>query len=189
LNNLEITAINSSNISDRLWLCWGHLDDWKKLPIVKKSEEWLEKVNAIFAPTTFLAYSYGKPVGMIEFMPQKLLKQLGLCPCRIDIEHGETESHYTLGEEFDNYLFISCLSVAKDHQRKGVGKTLLNHLLGSQVLQKYDGAMVYARERDQNWEKFIHWPAGPSEFYLKADFFTAKTFEEPVGHILFYEKR
>ena len=95
----------------------------------------MSKVNAVFVPTTFIAYKNALPVGMIDFTPQRLMRQLGLCSCRIDVEQGETESRYILEKEFDNYLFISCLSVAKDHQGKGIGKTLLNHFLESQVLR------------------------------------------------------
>ena len=188
LNNLEVVAMNSNNILDRLWLCWGHLDNWRNIQIVHKSKEWLSKANAVFVPTTLIAYENRIPVGMIEFMPQRLLRQLGLCPCRIDVEQGEIESRYILGKEFDNYLFISCLSVAKHHQGKRIGKTLLNHFLKNQVLKESDGALAYARERDQNWEKFIHWPAGPEEFYFKAGFSTAKTLEKPAGRILLYKK-
>ena len=188
LNGLEVVAMNPNNISDRLWLCWGHLDKWRDSQIVHRSKEWLSKVNAVFVPTTFIAYKNALPVGMIDFTPQRLMRQLGLCSCRIDVEQGETESRYILGNEFDNYLFISCLSVAKDHQRKGIGKTLLNHFLESQVLKESSSALVYARERDQTWEKFIHWPAGSEELYFKAGFSTAKTLERPSGHILLYKK-
>ena len=159
------------------------------MQIVHKSAEWLSKANAVFVPTTFIAYKNTVPVGMIEFLPQRLLSQLGLCPCRIDVEQGETESRYILGKEFDNYLFISCLSVAKEHQGKGIGKTLLNRFLESQVLKEFDGALVYARERDQSWEKFIHWPAGPEKLYLKVGFSIAKTLERPAGHLLLYKRQ
>jgi len=186
--SVEITAIRSSNISDRLWLCWGHVDNWRSLQIVLKSEEWLNKANAVFTPTTFIAYKSKMPVGMIEFMPQKLLKQFGLCPCRIDVEHQETENRYIFGKDFGDYLFISCLSVARAHQRKGVGKALLNHFLGSKVLREHSGALVYIREKDQSWESFIHWPAGPEEFYFKAGFSTIKNLNAPAGRILCYRR-
>jgi hypothetical protein len=35
-NKLEIKAMNRDNIFDRLKLCWGHLDNWRNLEIVKK---------------------------------------------------------------------------------------------------------------------------------------------------------
>jgi GNAT superfamily N-acetyltransferase len=176
--------MSSSNIADRLWLCWGHLDNWRKLPIVQQSEEWLNRANAVFTPTSFIAYKNRTPVGMIEFLPQEFLRQLSLCPCRIDREQGETESRYDLGREFDDYLLISCLSVARHYQGKGIGIALLNHLLESEVFKGSKGALVYVRERDQSWEKFIHWPAGPKEFYFKAGFSIARVLENPPGCIL-----
>jgi ribosomal protein S18 acetylase RimI-like enzyme len=178
--------VNSNNIFDRLDLCWGHLKDWKHLEIVQKSKEWLEKTNRLFAPTTFIAYINEDPAGMIEFVPQKLMKKSGLCPCRADPEKRKIKSRYILGKEFENFLFISCLWVKKDHQGKGVGKALLDHFLNSEVFNNSDGALVYVSERDIRWEKHIHWPAGPKEFYLKAGFTVEKTLDKPVGYLLYH---
>jgi len=186
VDTLEVVAINPVNTFDRLGLCWGHLENWKSLKIVQKSREWLEKANAIFKPTTFIAYTNREHAGMIEFIPNRLLKKLGLCPCRVDKENRETEDRYILGGESENYLFISCLLVNKDCQGKGVGKALLTHLLGSEVFKNSDGALVYARKRDDSWDKYIHWPAGPAEFYLKAGFIIEKTLDNPVGCLLNY---
>ena len=87
---------------------------------------------------------------------------------------------------FENYLFISCLWVGKDHQGKGVGKALLSHFLNSQAFKESEGALVYVARRDEGWEKYIYWPAGPAEFYLKAGFAIEKTLINPTGHILSY---
>lgn len=183
--NFKIAALDS-NFWDRIKLCWGHLENWRELKIVKSSKEWLERSNAVFKPTTFIAYIDDMPVGMIEFLPQRLLKQLRLCPCRLDVEHGETEYRYDLGEGFENHLLISCLSVSKDYQGKGVGKALLDYFLSSNVFLQSDGAVVYVTERSQNWESYIHWPAGPKEFYIKAGFVVEKTLNEPSGCLLSY---
>lgn len=121
---------------------------------------------------------------MIEFIPQNLLKKLGLCPCRADPEHEEMENRYFVGEEFRNYLFISCLSVSKDNQGKGVGRALLNCFLNSEEFKNSDGALVYVRERDERWDSYIHWPAGPKEFYLKAGFIIVKTLDNPTEYLL-----
>ena len=43
---------------------------------------------------------------------------------------------------FDNYLFISCLYVSRDHQGKGVGKALLGRLIDSDLLGGYDGLLA-----------------------------------------------
>jgi len=184
VDDVEVVAINPANTFDRLALCWGHLENWKSLKIVQKSKEWLEKTNAAFKPTTFIAYTNREPVGMIEFIPQTLLKKLGLCPCRTDKENNETEDRYILGKELEGCLFISCLLVNKNHQGKGVGKALLTHFLESEVFKNSDGALVYARKRDSSWDKYIHWPAGPAEFYLKAGFVIEKTLNNPVGCLL-----
>lgn len=187
-NHLEIGTMNSGNISDRLKLCWGHLNNWKNLEVVKKSRDWLVETNAVFAPTTFIAYKRGVPIGMIEIVPLRLLKSVRLCPCRVDERKGEVEERYILREDSDNCLFISCLLVNKDQQGKGVGRALLNHFLNSEVLEDYDGALVYVTKRDERWDKHIHWPAGPKEFYLKAGFTTLKTLENPAGCLLSYRR-
>lgn len=188
VENVEVVAINLDNVLDRLELCWGHLDDWRDMEIVQKSKKWLEKTNVSFTPTTFIAYKNEVPVGMMEFVPQKILKRVGLCPCRVDAKNKETAERYILGQEFENYLFIPCFLVSKDHQRKGVGKALLNHFLNSEVLKNFDGALVYVTRRDQRWDKHIHWPAGPKEFYLNAGFIIEKTLHDPTGYLLCYRK-
>jgi len=182
--NVKVMPINQNNIPDRLKLCWGHLDNWTHLEIVRKSRKWLEEANTFFTPTTFIAYKNDEPIGMIEFIPQKLLKKIRLCPCRIDADNKETEERYILGKEFENFLFISCLIVSKDNQGQGVGKTLLNNLLNSQAFKNSDGALVYVTKRNESWDKYIHWPAGPKEFYLKAGFVIKKTLDNPIGYLL-----
>ena len=184
MNDLDIHTIDSNNIPDRLRLCWGHLDNWTNLDIVKKCKTWLKEANTIFSPTTFIAYKDELPVGMIEFVPQRLLKKVRLCPCRVDADNNEVEERYILGKEFENYLFISCFFIDKVHQKKGVGKTLLDYFLNSEVFQNSDGALVYVIERDKTWSEYIHWPAGPKEFYLKTGFSVLKTMENPKGFFL-----
>jgi len=186
-HEIEVRAISSGNILDRIKLCWGHLDNWKNLEIVRKSKAWLEKTNTLFTPTTFIAYVTKAPVGMIEFISQKLMKTVGLCPCRVNPEKNEIESRYILGREFENCLFISCLWVSKDYQGKGVGRVLLNYFLNSEVFKSSKGALVYVTEREDKWDKHIHWPAGPKEFYLKTGFMIKKTLDKPVGYLLFYK--
>ena len=188
VDNVKVIAINPDNAMDRLRLCWGHLDDWRNLEIVRETKKWLKKTNAIFTPTTFIAYKNQMPLGMMEFVPHKLLNKLGLCPCRVDIENNETPERYILGEKFENHLFISCFLVSKEHQGKGVGKALLNHFLNSEMFKNFDGALVYVTRRNEKWAKHIHWPAGSKEFYLKVGFFIGKTLERPAGYLLCYQK-
>jgi ribosomal protein S18 acetylase RimI-like enzyme len=186
VEDVKVQAIKAENIFDRIKLCWGHLKDWQHLQTAQKSREWLEKANRSFSPTTFIAYMNEAPVGIIEFIQQKLMKKMGLCPCRADPEKREIESRYALGKKFDNCLFISCLWVDKDHQGKGVGKTLLNHFLDSDMFKNSDGALVYVTQRDERWDKYIHWPAGPKEFYLRAGFTIVKSLDKPAGYLLYY---
>jgi ribosomal protein S18 acetylase RimI-like enzyme len=188
-NNVKIQAMNPLNTLDRIKLCWGHLEGWKNLEIVHRSREWLEKANRSFTPTTFIAYANQVPAGMIEFVPRKLMKKIGLCPCRADPEKGKMENRYALGKEFADSLFISCLWVNKHHQGKGVGKALLNHFLDSEVFKNSGGALVYVSERDERWDKHIHWPAGAKEFYLRAGFTIRKTLDKPTGHLLYYARQ
>lgn len=183
--NITVTPIDSSNLVDRIRLCWGHLKDWEQLPIVKRSREWLETANASFSPTTFIAYVDETPAGMMEFVSQRLMTEVGLCPCRANPETSEVEKRYVLGKDFATWLFISCLWVGKDYQGRGVGKALLNRFLGSAILRSAHGALVYVTERDESWDRYIHWPAGPREFYLKAGFATLETLSAPAGHMLY----
>jgi len=187
--NLKIVALDSKNISDRLKLCWSHLDHWESLEIVKDCEKWLEEANALFSPTTFIVYDDRLPRGMIEFVPIRLLGRVKLCPCRTDVKNNEVEERYILGKQFDNYLFISCFLINKDHQGKGVGKTLLNHFLNSEIFKKSEGALVYVTERDETWSGHIHWPAGPKEFYIKAGFSISKAMRNPKGYILSIKRK
>lgn len=182
----KVVPMTANNIADRLKLCWGHLDDWEKMEITQKSRRWLEKTNSLFSPTTFIAYLDEVPIGFIEFLPQKLMRKLKLCPCRVDIKNRETEDRYILDKENEDFLFISCLFVAKNHQGKGVGKLLLNYLINSNVFSRFDSVSAYARERDESWDKHIHWPAGSKEFYLKAGFQIEKTLEAPKSCLLSY---
>lgn len=165
------------------------MDSWENLEIVDKCKKWLEETNARFSPTTFIVYKNGLPIGMIEFVPLKLLRKVKLCPCRTDVKKNEVEERYILGKEFDNYLFISCFLVNKDHQGKGVGKILLNHFLNSEVFEKFEGVLVYVTERDETWSEHIHWPAGPKEFYISAGFSTSKVMGNPKGYILAYKRK
>lgn len=187
--NLKMIAMDSSNTFDRLKLCWSHLDNWENLEIVAKCKKWLEETNTRFSPTTFIVYKDGLSLGMIEFVPLKLLKRVKLCPCRADVENNEVEERYILGKEFDNYLFVSCFLVNKDHQGKGVGKTLLNYFLNSEVFEKFEGALVYVTERDETWSGHIHWPAEPKEFYIRAGFSISKAMGNSKGYILVYKRR
>lgn len=174
------------NIGDRLWLCWGHLDDWREMKIVGESSSWLREANEVFSPTTFIAYERGEPIGMVEFLPQSLIGGIGLCPCRVDEERGEVTDRYLMEVGFENYLFISCLYVSGDHKGKGVGKALLGRLLESDLLGGFEGLLVYVAERDEEWAEYIHWPAGPKEFYMKLGFSIMETLHDPQGYILSY---
>lgn len=187
-SRIEIHSISQERIPDRLKLCWGHLNNWENLEIVKKSKQWLEKTATSYKPTTFIVYEGNLPIGMMEFLPMRLLEKCGLCPCRIDAENGEIPQRYTQGSDFGNCLFISCFLISNSFQGKGVGTALLNHFLNHQVFKQSGGALVYVRERDETWDKHIHWPAGPDQFYTKAGFEKLRTLENPKGHILYHKK-
>ena len=99
-------AINSGNVVDRVKLCWGHLRNWQRLKIVQESKKWLEKTNASFVPTTFIAYDKETPVGMIEFIPQKQMKKYRLCPCRASPEPKSIEDRYSLGKKLSTRSMV-----------------------------------------------------------------------------------
>lgn len=170
------------NLDDRLFLCWGHLDDWKNLDIVKQSREWLKTVNAVTL-TTFMAYKDQQPAGMIEFIPYNLLREHGFCPCR-----AGPQDKNMLKKEFEPYLIISCLYVDRKMQQKGIGTALLTHLLTSDSITHYDGVLVYVAKREETWDEFIHWPAGSKEFYINHGF-SIIDHTENEGYILRYKKQ
>ncbi len=187
-SKIEIHPINPQRITDRLKLCWGHLNNWQNLEIVQKSKQWLQKTASTYQPTTLIVYEDNLPIGMIEFLPMHLLEKCGLCPCRTDTENNENPQRYTQGSDYNNYLFISCFLINSDFQGNGTGTTLLNHFLNHQTFKQSDGALVYVRERDETWDEHIHWPTGPEQFYTKAGFKKLRTLENPKGHILYYKK-
>jgi GNAT superfamily N-acetyltransferase len=181
--DFSIYPMTPSRVLDRLRLCWGHLDDWTNLKIVKQSREWLQEVNATYTPTTSIAYLSGTPVGMIESIPYELVAAHGLCPCRVPSEDGKMPIQV---EGFGRDLFISCLYVAKENQRKGIGRALVSSLLRSEHFRHFEGALVYACRRQKEWEQHIHWPAGPAEFYLRAGFVPVITAESSGESLLRY---
>jgi ribosomal protein S18 acetylase RimI-like enzyme len=181
-NGFEILALDPTNLSDRLEICFGHLDNWRSLDIVKANSKWLAKANSTFTPSTFMAYTNGSAAGMIEFIPVNQIEKVGFCPCRArETKMKEIEA---LNAGFDDCVLISCLWVPARHQGVGVGRALLTHFLNSQVFNGYRGAVVYTMEREQRWPKEIHWPAGPTTFYLNHGFDIAKALRHPAGHIL-----
>lgn len=181
-NELEIIALSPTHISDRLEICFGHLDDWQKLEIVQGSKKWLARANKKFGPTTLIAYKAGVPAGMIEFVPRSLIPTIGFCPCRAD--ETEMRELVALGDGYEKYLFVTCLWVPGRYQGEGIGKALLDGFLGSQLFNGYEGSLVFTRERDKRWPNEIHWPAGPAEFYLASGFDILRVLSDPPGHIL-----
>ena len=179
MKTLEIVPLKK-DMHERLLLCWGHLENWETLDIVKKSKDWLETVNAITL-TTFMAYSNQEPVGMIEFVPYNLLELYGFCPCRA----GPQDKHM-FKEEFESCMVISCLYVDTKMQHKGIGTALLTHFLTSDSTTHFDGVLVYAQEKNETWDEFIHWPAGSKEFYITHGFSIIETTENQE-YILHYK--
>lgn len=47
-DEIEIVPLDVTDLTPRLGLCWGHLDAWEHLDIVKRSGRWLKRVD-IFA--------------------------------------------------------------------------------------------------------------------------------------------
>lgn len=188
METLNITALSERHIKKRLELCWGKEEEWKNLEVIEGCRRWLKKVNNRLKTSTFLAYENGKAIGMVEFIPYKMLTELGLPPCRTDVDANEVPERYLLDNNYSQYLFISCLWVDKEHQGRGVGGGLLNHLQSSEILEEYNGLLVYTRKKDDSWDNHISWPTGPKEFYQKYGFNIIKKLENPAGYILEYQK-
>ena len=187
-NDLRIMPIGPGNLTDRLQVCWGHLERWENHELVRESREWLETVNARFSPSTFIAYDGNRPVGMIEFMPRDMLHDQDFCPCR-ERKGGNGSVLPSLGTDYRDYLFITCAWVPTQFQGNGVGKCLLQQLLDSQTFKHFRGALVFVADRDPAWPDGIHWPAGPREFYERAGFTAIKRIDAPAGHLMRLDSR
>jgi ribosomal protein S18 acetylase RimI-like enzyme len=181
-NDLEIVALSPTHISDRLEICFGHLDDWQSLEVVQGNKRWLAKANKEFGPTTLIAYKGGVPAGMIEFVPRSLIPKVGFCPCRS--QETDMKELLALDDGYDKHLFITCLWVPGRYQREGIGRALLSQLLLSQLFNGYEGALVFSKDRDSRWPKEIHWPAGPAEFYIDNGFDVLRVLSDPPGRML-----
>lgn len=165
-----VRPISEERIEDRLELCWGGVEGWRDREVVEESRTWLENVNRAFSPTTFIAYrdGAGDPVGMIEFLPAELIDRFGLVPCRTAPERACWSSDPAAVDTAENAIFLACLWVDQDAQREGVGRTLVTHLLESDVVRDYDGIYTYVTERDAEFvdpDAGVWWPVGPREFY------------------------
>jgi hypothetical protein len=180
--------IAPDNMRDRLHVCWSHLDDWENNAIIADNRAWLEKVNDMFSPSTFIAYQGDAPIGIIEFMPRDMLHHEDFCPCRRR-KGGEGAVLPSLGTDYRDYLFITCLWVPRPNQHKGVGNALLMHLLDSEVFRHFRGALVFVADRDPAWPDSVHWPAGPREFYERARFEVVKRLEQPAGYLMKYVRK
>jgi ribosomal protein S18 acetylase RimI-like enzyme len=184
---LRIMPLGPGNIDDRLQVCWSHLADWEGHDLVEENRKWLENVNARFTPTTFIAYRGVTPVGMIEFMPRDMLHDEEFCACRTR-KGGHSAVLPSLGTDYRDFLFITCLWVPASYQHQGVGNSLLQHLLDSQVFKHFRGALVFTADRDPDWPDSIHWPAGPRGFYERVGFKVEKRVEDPAGYLLRYDR-
>jgi ribosomal protein S18 acetylase RimI-like enzyme len=187
-SEVRIKPIGPDNLNDRLHVCWSHLENWESSEIVAENRAWIEKINEMFSPSSFIAYRGSAPIGIIEFMPRDMLHHEDFCPCRRR-KGGEGAVLPSLGTDYRDYLFITCLWVPGSSQKKGVGNALLMHLLDSDVFKHFRGALVFVGDRNPAWPDTVHWPAGPRKFYERAGFEVVKRLEETPGHLLKYDRQ
>ena len=143
---LRIMPIGPGNLNDRLEVCWRHLEDWQDHELARESREWLETVNSRFSPSTFIAYEGNQPVGMIEFMPRDMLHDQDFCPCR-KRKCGDGAVLPSLGTDYRDYLFITCLWVPTQYQHRGIGNSLLMQLLESQTFKHFADRLKVSDEK------------------------------------------
>lgn len=185
---IEVRPISTERIEDRLELCWGPAEDREQREAIDDSRTWLENVNRAFSPTTFLAYRHDDPVGMIEFVPASLIDQFGLVPCRTAPEHACWRSDPVPDDVHENSIFLACLWVRPDVQGEGVGRSLLERLLDSEVIRDYDGVYTYVTERDADVvdpDEGIWWPTGPRAFYESFGFEAVRNREDSPCVVLY----
>lgn len=161
----DITPETLVDASCRACVYWEHPDRFSR----KFTEEeaglkakWFEETATEFDPCGKLLYLHGEAVAYCQYAPARLISGASHYP--------KLSSH--LGEDA---VLITCLHVADDHQREGLGKRLLREVIDD--LKNRGVRSVYTVARDDSSNN----PAGPSEFYLGQGFSVVATETFPNG--------
>jgi GNAT superfamily N-acetyltransferase len=180
----KVFLLDESRIEDRLFVCFGHIPNWKTKTVVEDVRAWTRKRLKDARQFCYVAYENEEPVGFIEFLPMKAIEKCGLNPCRMSPLAGK-EAKYKGKELVDlpypspilrNDVFIACLWVKLPFVRRGIGRALAERVIHDiqkgRILSdsKVEGLQVYIEKRRRDWHPSIDWPAGSTTFYEKMGF-------------------
>jgi len=112
MDNIRIKDLEMNNLMDQISICVTekYLSDEAFRRGVEEKRKWLENMLKKYGSCSKIAYLNNKPVGMIQFYPEKAIP-------------------YKIGAR-DQVIEISCIFVGdKSLQGKGIGSKLLNSLI------------------------------------------------------------
>lgn len=119
----------------------------------------------------FVAYLDGRPAGLVEFLPVDAVP-------------------YPEERPVDT-VFILCLYVRRDSQKKGVGGEIMRHLfhyLRSEDMPQFDqrkaaAIEVYVPRGHPDWPDHIQFPTGSKDFYERFGFSLEKMIPNQKGYL------
>jgi ribosomal protein S18 acetylase RimI-like enzyme len=114
---------------------------------------WFRKTSAEFGTCGKILFVQGIPVGYAQYAISRRLPK--------SQEYGSER----LTKTEENVAFISCLYIIQeDHRGRGLGKMLLDHVLGDLKARGFKAVETFARRNSANN------PSGPIELHLKSGF-------------------
>jgi GNAT superfamily N-acetyltransferase len=171
---VTVNAVTIDNLADEMEPCLEEISLEKRDEVAghcQAKRKWFEEANNKYGVCAFVAYLDGRPAGLVEFLPVNA------------VPYPEERPKDT--------VFILCSYVRADSQKKGVGKTLFQHLirfLKTTPLSYLEGRKavaieVYVPEVDPSWPPNIRFPTGSKEFYEKLGFRLKKQLSRQKGHL------
>jgi GNAT superfamily N-acetyltransferase len=137
----------------------GHGRQWlsaKKATEIKY--DWFKKTLKTFGRCGVVLYLDGKPVGYSQYAPPSLLPNV--------MEYAQSVS-----PPGQDAVLISCLYIRPEHQRRGLGKTLLQKVVGN--IEESGCRAIETYARDDSSDNC----SGPTRFYLGNGFTLVATKE------------
>lgn len=118
--------------------------------------EWFERLLSGFGPCGKLLYIGDEPVGYCQYAPPADFPGI--------LGYGDLAKSVDQGA-----VFISCLTVAQNHQRKGLGRRLLREVIDDVRSRGFRAVETFARNDSADN------CSGPVQLYLSEDFTVVAT--------------
>jgi len=160
----DITESNLNDIPETCSYCiyWSFPEEFertkselskKKPELTAKKRRWILQSLKGFGSCGKILYQNNAPVGYAEYGPSSRFPSI-----------NEYKSQ-PIGEIEEGVVFISCLYIADENQRrKGLGEKLLESIIADLKRRGFKAIETYARKGSPEN------PSGPVEFYLKKGF-------------------